>query len=239
MKTISNLEQIGLTPKSKVLIVYPHPDDESYFSAGFIKKAVKMGCKVKLAILTKGEASTLRFGVPSGASLERVRLGEMKAAAKVLGVKGNNLVVADFPDGKLKKTRRKVTFFMKKLVKDFKPNFILTFEPNGVYGHPDHIVTSNVVTKVSEKTNAVLLYATINPSFKPNAGAVRLAKRSGKPGSKKFKAAKPNLMLKLSASEFLAKVKALQCHKSQVNRKQKTICNYLRFYKRRNEFFVI
>lgn len=239
MKTICSLEKIGINSKSKILVIYPHPDDEAYFSAGFISKACKTGCELRLIVLTKGEASTLKFGMPPGLNLGTVRTLEMRNSAKTLGVKEKNLIIAEFSDGKLKQDYKKVTNFIKKSVSDFQPNFILTFEPYGIYGHPDHIITSEIITKICNKTGATLIYATVDSGFKPSAGAKKLAKDHQINKFKKIGPLKPNVELKLSIRESYIKIKSLKCHKSQISYKKHKIEKIIKMLKRLDEFFYI
>lgn len=102
----------GFTATDRVLVVSPHPDDESLCCAGTIQQALAAGAEVFIVWLTSGDAFELdavlteRSVRPGGAGLQRLgerRIGEAKDAAKVLGVPAENLTFLDYPDGGLQR----------------------------------------------------------------------------------------------------------------------------------------
>jgi LmbE family N-acetylglucosaminyl deacetylase len=98
-------------------------------------------------------------------------------------------------------------------IKDFNPHFVLTLEPDGIYGHPDHVALTKVVTTIFKKTNSAfkLIYATVDSNYyQPSEGSRKMAKD---PDS--IKPLKPNLVLKLSLVDSYKKLKALRAHRSQ------------------------
>lgn len=131
----------------KVLIIYPHPDDEVLSCAGLIKKLRRTGAVVTLVFLTKGEKGTPKAEI--NAILKEVRTEEAKRSAAVLGV--SRLISKDFGDGELPKKIGEITQYIRELCKEKQPDLVITFDQTGIYGHPDHIVCSEVVTDILSK----------------------------------------------------------------------------------------
>lgn len=102
----------GFAAADRVLVVAPHPDDESLCCAGTIQLARAAGAQVYIVWLTSGDAFefdaalTERTLRPGGEGLRRLgvrRVGEARAAAHVLGVPGDHLVFLDYPDAGLQR----------------------------------------------------------------------------------------------------------------------------------------
>ncbi len=131
----------------KLLAVLAHPDDESLGFGGTLAKYAAEGVETYLVTATRGERG--RFG-PLGkngdpAEVGRVREAELRAAAAVLGIR--EVSVLSYPDGELDgvetgaAVRALVTH-----IRRIQPHVIVTFGPEGGYGHPDHIAISQFTT---------------------------------------------------------------------------------------------
>ena len=95
------------TSADSVLVLSPHPDDESLCCAGFIQRAAAAGAKVMIVWVTSGDAFELDAMVvertlkPWGANLRRLaeaRMREGRCAASVLGVPAAGVVFLGYPD---------------------------------------------------------------------------------------------------------------------------------------------
>ena len=91
----------------RVLILAPHPDDETIGAAGVIQEAVKAGARVKVVLLTNGENNELAFIVykkrPILGRSGLLRMGELRrqeslAAMKFLGLKESDVISLGYPD---------------------------------------------------------------------------------------------------------------------------------------------
>jgi len=91
----------------RILILAPHPDDESIACAGVIQDAVSNGAQVKIVYLTNGDHNQLSFIVYEKRipflkgefiHMGEVRMNEAKKAMKLLGVGENNLTFLGYPD---------------------------------------------------------------------------------------------------------------------------------------------
>lgn len=206
MKIAHSPFDIGLSTDSKVLIVMPHPDDESIFAGGFIYELNTHGIPNKLVTLTRGDASTDRHGLDETVDLADWRSSELSRALIVLG--GTSHTLYSIPDGKIPAARSRVRSIIQKEIASYKPTHIMTLEPDGIYGHPDHIALSAFVTEVTPGT-CRLLYVTVSPSFKPRPESAKMAKKAViRPVTPDFE-----FILPLRAS--IAKIRALRAHSSQ------------------------
>ena len=131
----------------RLLAVLAHPDDESLGFGGTLAKYAAEGVETYLVTATRGERG--RFG-PSGKSADpvevgRVREGELRAAAAVLGIR--EVSVLSYPDGAVDKVQAGTAIgAIVTHIRRIQPHVIVTFGPEGGYGHPDHIAISQFTT---------------------------------------------------------------------------------------------
>lgn len=134
--------------RKTIVCVFAHPDDESFGPSGTIHKLAKDN-DVYLLCATKGQAGQDSRS-ESGISLTSRRAQELKESAKHLGVK--KVYFLGFKDGTLSnnlyhKLADKILGHLEVL----KPELVITYEPQGVSGHIDHITISMVTTFVIKK----------------------------------------------------------------------------------------
>jgi len=148
-----------MADKKKILIVTAHPDDETFGMGGTIAKYQAEGKEISVICATKGEVgeadADLLAQYPSMAAL---RVAEMRCAMQVLGVKDFHFLGYrdsgmpgtqdnDHPQAfiqiPLEKVGMDIAYFLRKL----KPEIVLTSDPAGGYGHPDHIHVYRSVEK--------------------------------------------------------------------------------------------
>ena len=126
----------------RLLFVFAHPDDESFTSAGLISRYVKSGATVALISATRGDAG--RIGEPplcSQAELPALREAELRRAAEHLGLR--ELHVLDYADKQLSKaTASQIRLELVQHIRALRPHVVVTFDPNGMNGHPDHVAIS-------------------------------------------------------------------------------------------------
>ncbi len=147
---VSQVKQLGT-----ILSVWAHPDDETFFAGGLMAAAVRNGQKVVCVTATKGEASTLRFGLWRPGRLGQTRVKELNAAMKILGVKDHQWL--DYADNCCcDAPEADAATSINKIIEVVKPDTILTFSPDGVTGHPDHKAVSKWVSlAVQESTKPI------------------------------------------------------------------------------------
>ncbi len=131
----------------KLLSVLAHPDDESLGLGGILARYAAEGVETYLVTATRGEQGW--FGPPEEnpgpTELGKIREQELREAANVLGIREVNLL--EYCDGELDKADQAV--LIRQLVghiRRIRPDVIVTFDHNGVYGHPDHIAATQAAT---------------------------------------------------------------------------------------------
>ncbi|MBC7878342.1 MAG: PIG-L family deacetylase [Anaerolineales bacterium] len=124
----------------KLLAVFAHPDDESMGMGGTLAKYSAEGVDTHLICASRGERGW--FGPeeqnPGPERLGQIRTQELENAVKELGMKG--LYFLDYIDGDVDQADHADA--ISKIVthiRGIKPQVIVTFPPDGNYGHPDHI----------------------------------------------------------------------------------------------------
>jgi LmbE family N-acetylglucosaminyl deacetylase len=141
----------------KVMIIYPHPDDEILSAGGVMQMLAKTTAEVNWVVLTKGERGTADGSVIN--MLAQVRAKEASRIAKLLNV--DNSYFLDFPDGDLVNQTTKLREKLTELVNQIEPELIITYDESGLYGHPDHVVASKIVRQISKENDIKLWHNTL------------------------------------------------------------------------------
>jgi len=147
----------------RLMVVMPHPDDECFGSASTIARYSAEGATISLVTMTRGGAG-LWNGRAAGdlRPLTDVRELELRDAAGELGVAF--LEIFDYPDGALEKVEEVEAVrerFMGDIVRSLRshrPQVIVTFGPEGTYGHPDHKVVSRMTVQACTLSGEPLAY---------------------------------------------------------------------------------
>ncbi len=142
------------------MAVHAHPDDESSKGAATMARYVSEGAQVLVCTLTGGErGDVLNPGMDRPevkADMPRIRREEMARAREILGVEQRFLGFVDsgLPEGDPKPPLPDGCFALSPLaeateplvraVREFRPHVILTYDENGGYPHPDHVMTHKV-----------------------------------------------------------------------------------------------
>ena len=131
----------------RLMAILSHPDDESMGTGGILAKYAAEGVETYLVTATRGERGW--FGddstYPGAVELGRTREAELNAAAEVLGLKQVSFL--GYLDGELDRADPaevipRLSFHIRKI----RPQVVVTFDPFGYYGHPDHIAISQFTT---------------------------------------------------------------------------------------------
>lgn len=157
----------GQTAPQQVLVIVAHPDDE-LFMAPAIAALARQGADVAIYFATAGDAGPGVSGLAPGATLAERRIAEAWCSIEALGV--STLLGAEHPDGKLGLAAHHEGSPARALSEAFKEQFalsdlILTWGPDGGYGHADHRMVSALATQVVQAMPAAerpkLLYVGI------------------------------------------------------------------------------
>jgi LmbE family N-acetylglucosaminyl deacetylase len=133
------------------MAVLAHPDDESLGVGGTLAKYASEGIDVFLLTATRGDGGRYR-GIPQGdpqhpgsSALGKIRETELRAAASVLGI--SEVALLDYQDGQLDRANaREVITAIATHLRRVQPDVVISFGPDGAYGHPDHIAISQFTT---------------------------------------------------------------------------------------------
>jgi mycothiol S-conjugate amidase len=162
----------------RLMHVHAHPDDESSKGAASTAKYVAEGVDVHVVTCTGGErGSILNPNMDRPDVLENmteIRRQEMERAREILGVTQDWLGFVDsgWPEGDPKPPLPEGCFALVpldeaaeplvRLIRSFRPHVITTYDENGGYPHPDHIMCHQVTMRAWETAG--------NPDAYPDAG---------------------------------------------------------------------
>jgi N-acetyl-1-D-myo-inositol-2-amino-2-deoxy-alpha-D-glucopyranoside deacetylase len=140
-----------------LLLMHAHPDDEAISTGGVMMKAKAHGHRVVLVTATRGEVGEI-YNMDEAASRPRlgeIRTEELKAAGDILGVDrieflgyrdsgmvdtADNKDPRSFHQARLDEAAGKLVA----VIRDERPDVVVTYAEDGVYGHPDHIKAHHV-----------------------------------------------------------------------------------------------
>jgi LmbE family N-acetylglucosaminyl deacetylase len=141
------------------MAVFAHPDDEVFGSGGTIALESERGTHVILVVATGGEAGEVvnreLHGTVNLADLPAIRQDELRCAAQTLGV--GEVINLGYRDSGMAGTpeNERADAFMNmdedavagrlvEIIRRERPQVLVTFEPGGGYGHPDHLMAHRV-----------------------------------------------------------------------------------------------
>jgi N-acetyl-1-D-myo-inositol-2-amino-2-deoxy-alpha-D-glucopyranoside deacetylase len=134
-----------------LLALFAHPDDEAFGTGGTLAQYAATGADVTLVCTTRGEVGEIAEGVDATPeTLGQVREAELRCAAETVGVR--ELIFLGYRDSGMAGTPEnadprafvnapadEVVSQLVGIIRRGRPQVVVTFEPNGGYGHPDHI----------------------------------------------------------------------------------------------------
>jgi len=138
-----------------MLVVFAHPDDEAFATGGTLAKYASAGVRTTLVCATRGEVGEISDPVlATPNTLPSVREQELLCSAETLGIeevvflgyRDSGMIGTpdnEHPDAFILANEEEVIAKLVGIMRHVKPQIVLTFEPNGGYGHPDHIAIHN------------------------------------------------------------------------------------------------
>ncbi|HSN12224.1 MAG TPA: N-acetyl-1-D-myo-inositol-2-amino-2-deoxy-alpha-D-glucopyranoside deacetylase [Propionibacteriaceae bacterium] len=171
-RTVPHADLYAVTDHRRLLLVHAHPDDESSSTGATIARYCAEGAHVTLVTCTLGEEGEIiredLSHVTPGAGLASHRLDELHAAAQALGLtdyvrlggdgRYHDSGMAHAEDGTA--TARDETadtafwnadlleasLHLVSVLRDRRPQVVVSYDPFGMYGHPDHVMAHRVMT---------------------------------------------------------------------------------------------
>jgi len=133
-------------------VVLAHPDDESFAIGGTLARYAAEGATVHLIVATNGEA-----GIPDQEPHQaaEVRQSELLMACRVLGIR--KPVFLGFVDGHLAEAdEASAVAALLSVLRKTRPDVVITFGPDGISGHPDHLAVSRWTTIAFDRLSGEL-----------------------------------------------------------------------------------
>lgn len=156
-----------MEPRGTILGVWAHPDDETYLSAGIMAAAAREGRRVVCVTATRGEAGSQDERRWPLAELPAIREAELRRALDILGVREHRWL--DYRDGELATVAHDdAVAKVASIIEDVRPDSVLTFNADGMTGHPDHAAVYRWTTdafKRAAPAGSKLFYATMTPEM--------------------------------------------------------------------------
>jgi len=137
----------------KLLAIFPHPDDETLGLGSTLARYSTEGIETHLVCATHGEMGWYDSEGPNPGfeGVGEIRTEELNCAAQNLGLHSVNFL--DYIDGYVDKANPvEIIGKLVSHIRRIKPQVVVTFSPEGAYGHPDHIA-------LSQFTNGALVCA--------------------------------------------------------------------------------
>ncbi|MDH6244606.1 N-acetyl-1-D-myo-inositol-2-amino-2-deoxy-alpha-D-glucopyranoside deacetylase [Mycobacterium sp. OTB74] len=157
---------LGYMETPRLLFVHAHPDDETLTTGATIAHYAARGADVRVLTCTLGEEGEVigpqwaQLAVDGADQLGGYRIGELTLALRELGVDGPRYLggAGHWRDSGMPGTparhrprfaeadTEEVVGAMVAVLREFRPHVVVTYDPNGGYGHPDHIQAHRVTT---------------------------------------------------------------------------------------------
>lgn len=166
---------MNIAEQRRLLVVVAHPDDESFGLGGTLARYAAEGVDVHIAVATNGVAGSVADGYEHTlAELAAVRAGEVADAVAVLGGTLHMLNYRDsgyigdpannHPDAFVQQNVEAVAGRIVALIREIRPQVVITHDETGGYFHPDHIHCWRVTTAAYFAAGNADRYPEIGPA---------------------------------------------------------------------------
>ena len=163
----------------RLLAVLAHPDDESFGPGGTLALYAKNGVEVHLICATSGEAGDVPAELLKNYDdIGKLRIDELRCAASTLGLTDIHLLGYrdsgmsgspgnQHPEALAAAPLDEVAAMITTLIRQIRPQVVLTFDPHGGYHHPDHIAIHNATVEAFHAAGDVTRYPDGLPPYHP------------------------------------------------------------------------
>lgn len=149
-------------PGTRVLVLAPHPDDETLGCGGSLRLLVNQGRAVRVVFLTKGEKA-----VADQAGRERyaeAREEEAKKALRILGI--SECCFLGFPDRELLPRLDELREKVVSAVESFRPDIL--YSPSPIELHPDHRAAAALAGELNKTRGVMIAFYELTTPIRPN-----------------------------------------------------------------------
>ncbi len=163
-----------------LLACFAHPDDETFGPGGTLARYAREGVAVHLACATGGELGSVPPELMRGFnSVAELRWAELTCAAETLGLASvTPLGYRDsgmegspdnhHPDALAAQPTEAVAAKLVVLIRNLRPQVVMTFDPVGVYCHPDHVAIHRATVRAFEAAGDPQQWPEAGPAFAPS-----------------------------------------------------------------------
>ena len=129
-----------------LMAIFAHPDDEAFGTGGTLTKYAAAGYDVHLVTATRGEAGEISEpDLVTKANLPLVREQELQCACQIYNIHPPHFL--DYVDGQLAIVHQgQAVGKLVRLIRELRPQVVITFGSDGIYGHYDHIAVHRWAT---------------------------------------------------------------------------------------------
>ena len=134
-----------MSKTKNVLAIFAHPDDEVICGAGTLALCAERGDRVTLVCATRGELGPIvNEALSTRAMLGEVRERELRQSCAALGIA--QLEILGLPDSGVSWAAYEQHTLPKlvHIIRRDRPAMLISFGPDGIYGHPDHVAMSEL-----------------------------------------------------------------------------------------------
>jgi LmbE family N-acetylglucosaminyl deacetylase len=234
-RTLCVIAPLPFGDVATAVILHAHPDDETIATGGMIAKAKREGHRIVLVVATKGEEGEPVPGVlAEGELLGDRRVRETQLAADVLGVdrvaflgyRDSGMMgepTNDNPESFWQADLHEAASKLAQILNEEEADLVVTYDENGVYGHPDHIQVHRVGVRAAQYAGVSRVFeATFSREFMRDIFAELEALEgedaSGPADADTFGLPEAELTHRIDVSDFvLLKRAALLRHESQIS----------------------
>jgi len=169
-----------------LLLVHAHPDDETIGTGATMAKYAAAGVNVTLVTCTLGEEGEVLVPAMAGIAADKAdqlggwRIHELEEACRALGVTDHRFLggagryrdsgmmdtpANDNPRCFWRADMAEAVGLLVEVIREVKPQVVVTYDDFGGYGHPDHIQAHRVTVQAVEQTRDIVqkLYYTAVP----------------------------------------------------------------------------
>jgi len=193
----------------QILAVFAHPDDETFRPGGTLALLAQRGVRIHLLTATRGEAGS-RGDPPlcTPDELPTVRERELRGACAALGIEPPRLL--DYRDGNLEQADAETLIAqILAVAREVEPQVMLSFGPDGLSGHPDHIAIGQGAAEAFRRDEKIAARYTVAV---PRSVAEQLNMRQVHP------VADADIALRVDVSSvWETKLAAIHCHATQLS----------------------
>lgn len=191
-----------LTAPPRLLLVHAHPDDESLWTGGTIARYAAAGVHVTLVTCTLGEEGEIipealrELASDAADQLGGYRVGELRAACAALGVSDHRYLgaIGRWRDSGMAGTAPNnhprafaagdlgaQTDALAAVLAEVRPQVVVSYAPDGGYGHPDHIRAHEITMAACASADVDRVYYAVTSKRATEAGTAALSRVDGLP----------------------------------------------------------